>query len=200
MEKVLKTIARKILGSCPFPNLNPDKKELIDFACQRLNMQSFADLGGVWNVDGGYTFYAMEQHHIGHAILVDTDLTPPVLEMKIRHSGLKIIEGNFGAPSMPDQVGEVDGVFLFDTLLHQVNPNWNDILRMYAQVSRILLIFNQQYTNLRTTTRLDRKSTRLNSSHPSISYAVFCLKKKRKTSNDINRYDVTNNIRHECKT
>src|SRR5207245_10673454 len=27
--------------------------------------------------------------------------------------------------------------------------------------------------------RLDRKSTRLNSSHGSISYAVFCLKKKR---------------------
>src|SRR6266487_5537581 len=27
-------------------------------------------------------------------------------------------------------------------------------------------------------TRPDRKSTRLNSSHPSISYAVFCLKKK----------------------
>src|SRR4051794_41717025 len=26
----------------------------------------------------------------------------------------------------------------------------------------------------------DRKSTRLNSSHPSISYAVFCLKKKNK--------------------
>src|SRR5207249_6377432 len=28
---------------------------------------------------------------------------------------------------------------------------------------------------------LDRKSTRLNSSHVSISYAVFCLKKKNKT-------------------
>src|SRR5689334_24132703 len=27
---------------------------------------------------------------------------------------------------------------------------------------------------------LDRKSTRLNSSHSSISYAVFCLKKKKK--------------------
>src|SRR5690348_17383317 len=27
---------------------------------------------------------------------------------------------------------------------------------------------------------VDRKSTRLNSSHPSISYAVFCLKKKKK--------------------
>src|SRR5699024_11461460 len=31
----------------------------------------------------------------------------------------------------------------------------------------------------------DRKSTRLNSSHVSISYAVFCLKKKKKSSNNI---------------
>src|SRR5256886_5226541 len=30
--------------------------------------------------------------------------------------------------------------------------------------------------------KLDRKSTRLNSSHSQISYAVFCLKKKNKTS------------------
>src|SRR6266481_7584178 len=29
--------------------------------------------------------------------------------------------------------------------------------------------------------RIDRKSTRLNSSHSSISYAVFCLKKKKRT-------------------
>src|SRR2546430_3405393 len=29
---------------------------------------------------------------------------------------------------------------------------------------------------------LDRKSTRLNSSHSQISYAVFCLKKKKKVS------------------
>src|SRR6266446_9797199 len=33
---------------------------------------------------------------------------------------------------------------------------------------------------------LDRKSTRLNSSHLVISYAVFCLKKKKKTK--INKY------------
>src|SRR5690348_17575862 len=31
----------------------------------------------------------------------------------------------------------------------------------------------------------DRKSTRLNSSHPSISYAVFCLKKKKIIKLDI---------------
>src|SRR5947209_20478916 len=31
-----------------------------------------------------------------------------------------------------------------------------------------------------TLVRIDRKSTRLNSSHANISYAVFCLKKKKK--------------------
>src|SRR3712207_7813791 len=34
-------------------------------------------------------------------------------------------------------------------------------------------------------TGADRKSTRLNSSHANISYAVFCLKKKKHTSVDI---------------
>src|SRR5690348_3945181 len=33
----------------------------------------------------------------------------------------------------------------------------------------------------------DRKSTRLNSSHPSISYAVFCLKKKKKALSRFSR-------------
>src|SRR5437763_12423576 len=32
--------------------------------------------------------------------------------------------------------------------------------------------------------KLDRKSTRLNSSHRCISYAVFCLKKKRRATAD----------------
>src|SRR5437870_6526605 len=34
-------------------------------------------------------------------------------------------------------------------------------------------------TNSRNSTDRDRKSTRLNSSHVAISYAVFCLKKKK---------------------
>src|SRR5437868_9705364 len=33
--------------------------------------------------------------------------------------------------------------------------------------------------------RRDRKSTRLNSSHVSISYAVFCLKKKKTMTHDL---------------
>src|SRR5690348_17690895 len=52
----------------------------------------------------------------------------------------------------------------------------------------------------------DRKSTRLNSSHPSISYAVFCLKKKKIPSThtalnthaneDINIYTINTTFIH----
>src|SRR5699024_11392125 len=45
------------------------------------------------------------------------------------------------------------------------------------------LTFSQKFSLIRykymSKVRLDRKSTRLNSSHVSISYAVFCLKKKK---------------------
>src|SRR5689334_23882384 len=41
----------------------------------------------------------------------------------------------------------------------------------------------------------DRKSTRLNSSHSSISYAVFCLKKKKKKKNPKHTLNSTKNKR-----
>src|SRR5690625_5544599 len=39
--------------------------------------------------------------------------------------------------------------------------------------------------------KIDRKSTRLNSSHVAISYAVFCLKKKKKKNNIKNKAEQT---------
>src|SRR5690625_7025042 len=41
-------------------------------------------------------------------------------------------------------------------------------------------IFHRYKTKVKYWMTLDRKSTRLNSSHVAISYAVFCLKKKTK--------------------
>src|SRR5256885_11013543 len=43
------------------------------------------------------------------------------------------------------------------------------------------LVFDTADEGTTTEPRSDRKSTRLNSSHLVISYAVFCLKKKKKT-------------------
>src|SRR3712207_8149156 len=44
--------------------------------------------------------------------------------------------------------------------------------------------------------QLDRKSTRLNSSHANISYAVFCLKKKHTTTTS----SILKHQLHTCKS
>src|SRR5690625_6418658 len=48
--------------------------------------------------------------------------------------------------------------------------------------------FNYGQGSSREHAALDRKSTRLNSSHVAISYAVFCLKKKKTKENTIIDY------------
>src|SRR5437588_8614024 len=53
--------------------------------------------------------------------------------------------------------------------------------------------------SVRTFRQRDRKSTRLNSSHTVISYAVFCLKKKKKSkTNETDKHQKTNK-RHNLK-
>src|SRR5690242_20832728 len=47
---------------------------------------------------------------------------------------------------------------------------------------------------------LDRKSTRLNSSHMSISYAVFCLKKKKNKTNTKPQKTTTTTIQTHSTT
>src|SRR3712207_8138146 len=47
---------------------------------------------------------------------------------------------------------------------------------------------------------LDRKSTRLNSSHANISYAVFCLKKKTNKSNERLHFSSTILILYMCSS
>src|SRR3712207_7267913 len=45
-------------------------------------------------------------------------------------------------------------------------------------IESMVSLTGQKRLHLRWSRLLDRKSTRLNSSHANISYAVFCLKKK----------------------
>src|SRR5579862_9259881 len=47
------------------------------------------------------------------------------------------------------------------------------------------------------TPQLDRKSTRLNSSHSSISYAVFCLKKKKRNPALVDEHQDKDHVLHE---
>src|SRR5690348_17455453 len=54
-------------------------------------------------------------------------------------------------------------------------------------VALIALILFNTIVGFSQEFKADRKSTRLNSSHPSISYAVFCLKKKKKKKKKTNK-------------
>src|SRR5256884_1215217 len=52
-------------------------------------------------------------------------------------------------------------------------------MRMWFFASRPIIAAEHPYVHRALKQRTDRKSTRLNSSHGYISYAVFCLKKKK---------------------
>src|SRR5207248_7520246 len=62
------------------------------------------------------------------------------------------------------------------------------------QSARDLVLIGQKVRNLRghgLEEGVDRKSTRLNSSHRTISYAVFCLKKKKKQRKKYTKTETT---------
>src|SRR5690625_4324905 len=68
-----------------------------------------------------------------------------------------------------DMLGHVNNMYVVNTF-HVTGPG--------------KIVDYGDYTDIRNLTDLDRKSTRLNSSHVAISYAVFCLKKKTKKQQD----------------
>src|SRR5699024_11230892 len=74
---------------------------------------------------------------------------------------------------------------------HMEYITWDSSVRILSDGTEVPFETNT-YSNTSDAkgTSVDRKSTRLNSSHVSISYAVFCLKKK-KTEKD---RDTNNNV------
>src|SRR5207249_11107800 len=82
-------------------------------------------------------------------------------------------------------------LFPYTTLFRSLIPMfviigmWGGPNRVYASVKFFLYTLMGSLLMLVALLYLDRKSTRLNSSHVSISYAVFCLKKKNKSKNHV---------------
>src|SRR3712207_8080891 len=79
---------------------------------------------------------------------------------------------------------------LFRSVLVYASPRPSDQLAgkliIAAAAAVVLLALFVDHPWARAIT--DRKSTRLNSSHANISYAVFCLKKKKKNKTTIHNY------------
>src|SRR5688572_32512838 len=86
----------------------------------------------------------------------------------------------------------VIGTFALPVLVHEPNVTVTDsatlplepavkvMLAPLPALVSVPLVMLHAYVAPGCDATLDRKSTRLNSSHSQISYAVFCLKKKKK--------------------
>src|SRR5690625_6389098 len=91
--------------------------------------------------------------------------------------------GKRWVPIVPDEARTFGMDSLFPTA-KIYNPDGQN----YLSVDRDLLLAYRESTSgqikhmgINEISSTDRKSTRLNSSHVAISYAVFCLKKKKTT-------------------
>jgi hypothetical protein len=134
--------------------LHPIKLRALEAAIERTNARSFADLGAVWVVEGGYTFHALGLPGIERGALVDTGITDNVRRKAAEHPGLRLLEGNFGDAATAKRVGQVDVVVLNDVLLHQVNPDWDDVMRIYAPYTKAFVIVQPQWTGSSETVRM----------------------------------------------
>lgn len=135
-------------------NIVREKVEIIDQAFSSFGVGSFAFLGGVCGVEGAYTFHALDNYPVKDAVLVDANITPNIIARAKKYPQLRLINVNFGDQAVVDQVSRVDAIFLFDVLLHEVAPDWDTILEMYAKSARIFGIYNQQWIGSDTTVRL----------------------------------------------
>src|SRR5437867_13398801 len=70
-------------------------------------------------------------------------------------------------------------LFPYTTLFRSIGPG--DLFDVDGLLDPLALL---EIADLARPELQDRKSTRLNSSHRTISYAVFCLKKKKKNNNN----------------
>src|SRR2546421_6549641 len=80
-------------------------------------------------------------------------------------------------------------LFPYTTLFRSETPFWLHCLLRFSIDRLVQASHGSVFDTITTTTFAtsavvipDRKSTRLNSSHDQISYAVFCLKKKKKNT------------------
>lgn len=155
IAKGLRGVAGYALHGYPL-RFDDGKKALIDEACSLLAPPptSFADLGGVWRIEGAYSFYMLKQKGFQRGVLVDTNMTETVHRKQRANPRLVLIQGDFGSADVAAKIGRVDVILLFDVLLHQVNPNWDEILELYASHTRCFVIYNQQLITGSATIRL----------------------------------------------
>src|SRR5688500_7684891 len=118
-------------------------------------------------------------------VIDDDDELAEVLRQALRESGYAVATVRHGAAAL-DLIGQIQPDLILLDLRMPIMDGWSFVSqyrRIGKSAGRIVLVSGHPDVR-EISQRLDRKSTRLNSSHLVISYAVFCLKKKNQRCSD----------------
>ena len=67
---------------------------------------------------------------------------------------MEVLDASFSNPETVAEVGQVDAIFLFDVLLRMVDPDWDQVLELYAPATSSFVITNPQWEEGETSVRL----------------------------------------------
>jgi len=125
---------------------------MIADAIQRYGLRSIMDVGACWGVNGGYAFHALE-NGVERAAILDGHITGLTRTRAAAEPRTSLHEGNLGDQAFIEALPSCNGAILYDVLLHQVDPNWDEFLELYATKVDRFIIFNEDFV-LPHTTRL----------------------------------------------
>jgi hypothetical protein len=146
-------------GGAPTAAPPPGKARGIDYAVDQLGIGSFASLE-ITDAFGQYAFYAIDKPSVQRGVLVDVRAWRPrdhvlsAIEQAAERPGMEVIDASFSDPETVAEVGQVDAILLFDVLLRMVDPNWDQVLELYAPATSSFVITNPQWEGGETSVRL----------------------------------------------
>jgi hypothetical protein len=123
------------------------KAKLLETAYQLKHFKSFADLGGCWGVNGGYAFHArgLCDQNFERGYIVDQYITPLTIERANEYPDIQLVSAMLGSAEAIEIVGKIDAIIMYDILLHQVAPNWDQFILDWLQVADTVIIYNQNW-------------------------------------------------------
>jgi Glycosyltransferase like family len=150
----------------------PGKARAIDFAVDELGIESFASLE-IANAYGQYAFYAVEKPDVRRGVLIDVRASRPrdhllsAIERATERPGMEILDAPFSDPDTVGEIGRVDAILLLDVLHRMVDPDWDQMLELYAPATSSFVITNPQWQGETTVRLIDLGRDRYTEAVPS---------------------------------
>jgi hypothetical protein len=133
--------------------VDPRKAQLVSAAIDRYGLKSIMDVGACWGVHGAYTFHALQSGKIERALIIDGEITHLSRTRAADDARIALMEGDIGEAEFVARLPDCDAAIVFDVLLHQVAPDWDQFIARYAFKVNHFVIWNQDWVGSDSTVR-----------------------------------------------